>query len=582
MGGTVPGIISRRAVRLSLLLLACLLTLLCWERSQLSNGFSLVVSDWLDGRIQASIIAHWYNVFRGLESWNSTAFFYPWSGTLGYNDGYFLYGVVASVFRHFGVDPFLSVDLTNLVIRGIGFLACYLFAVDVVALGFGWATLASAIFTLANNAYVQQGHSQLLSVSFAPLLGWLIWRALQALRARANTPAILWGCAAALLFGAWLLSAFYTAWFMTLFVVLVILSAALSQAINAGEWWRAWRFVIAWPLLPVGAAAVLCTLPFLIVYLPKVQETGGHQFAEALAYTPNLFDLVHVGSDNLLFGGLDRWVIKTFYPSYPDYGEGTIGFPPVLAILALAGAVLGLRGMGKRALLWRPIAIATIVSFALFVHLGHHTLWYLVYHGFPGASGVRVVSRYAIFLAFPLTLLAVAFLASRAKRWPRWVTLICTCVLLLEEITTVNPAGLDRAAEMRLVNSIQTPPATCRAFAIQVPFGRPSIGVPILDSLYPHNVDAMIIGEVLALPTVNGFSTFLPPDWVFQSIDQPDYVSRVGHYLQSHDLREGVCGLDLAKGIWSTQFGLPAADVLSNARLKSEQAAAGGPANSAR
>ena len=132
MGGTVPGIISRRAVRLSVLLLTCSLTLLCWERSQLSNGFSLVVGDWLDGRIQASIVAHWYNALRGLESWNNTAYFYPWADTLGYNDGYFLYGVVASVFRYVGVDPFLSVDLANLVIRGICFLACYLFAVEMV------------------------------------------------------------------------------------------------------------------------------------------------------------------------------------------------------------------------------------------------------------------------------------------------------------------------------------------------------------------------------------------------------------------------------------------------------------------
>jgi hypothetical protein len=63
----------------------------------------------------------------------------------------------------------------------------------------------------------------------------------------------------------------------------------------------------------------------------------------------------------------------------------------------------------------------------------------------------------------------------------------------------------------------------------------------------------------LALPTVNGFSTFLPPDWTFQSIDQPDYISRVGQYLRAHDLREGICGLDIARGIWSTQPSLGAA-----------------------
>ena len=88
-------------------------------------------------------------------------------------------------------------------------------------------------------------------------------------------------------------------------------------------------------------------------------------------------------------------------PASDDYGEHTIGFPPLLALLATAGAVLAwARPRGPHPVLLRSLALATAVSFIALVHFGAHTLWYWVHAYFPGAKGVRVVARYAIFLAF--------------------------------------------------------------------------------------------------------------------------------------------------------------------------------------
>jgi hypothetical protein len=511
----------------------------------------VVIGDWLDGRIQVSITEHWFNVFRGMERWNDMAYFYPWHDTLGYNDGYLLYGMFYAGFRALGADPFIAFEFTLGAIRAIGFLACCLFAIDVLGLELGWSILAATVFTLSNSAYIQEGHAQLLAVGFAPLLGWLTWRALGRLLRRARIAAVLWSAAAAALYGAWLLSGFYMAWFMTFFTVLAALAAIFCRACGFGLGKHIWRPVTLWPLLPIAAILLSCIIPFLVVYLPKMTETGAQPFSEVMIYSPSLLDMLHIGPGNWLFGGFDRWMTATFRPGFPDYGENTIGFPPLLAILSGAGVIVALRGQETRPLIWRAIAIGTVLSVVLFVHVRGYTLWYGIYLYVPGARAVRVIARYAIFLALPLTLLAVSFLASRAGRWPGWVMASCVIVLLLEELTYTPSIGQNRAEEVRLLASVDPTPAKCRTFFVSAPWKRASTGRPDVDRLYPHNVDAMLISEVKAVPTINGYSTFNPPDWAFESADRPDYFARVRSYANAHEIT-GLCGLDVATGRWET------------------------------
>jgi hypothetical protein len=443
---------------------------------------------------------------------------------------------------------FFPLSYRSSVIRAVGFLACYLFVVDVLVLEFFWAILAAAVFTLASNSYQHGGHSQLLTVSFAPLLGWLMWRSLLAHRQHANGASTLWGCASAVLYGAWLLTCFYMAWFTSFFLMLFLLAAGLIQGLENG--WRAWRAPLRWPLIPIGAVLAASITPFLLVYLPKAKETGAHSFADAMAYSPSVFDLLHVGSGNVLFGRFDLRMAEALWPGSPNFTELTVGFPPVLAIFAAAGAVVIWLGNGDWRPVWRAIALATAVSVVVLVHVHGHSLWHAVYLFVPGARALRVIARFAMFLSFPVTLLAVGFLASRARRWPAWIVATFAVLLVLEEISTFSPNGVDRGAEMRLLASEPPPPVGCRAFFIQAPFHRPITKSPAINALYPHNVDAMMLAEQWALPTLSGFATFNPGDWAFQSIDQPDYLVRVRRYMEAHDLRQGVCGLDLANHSW--------------------------------
>jgi hypothetical protein len=63
-------------------------------------------------------------------------------------------------------------------------------------------------------------------------------------------------------------------------------------------------------------------------------------------------------------------------------------------------------------------------------------------------------------------------------------------------------------------------------------------------TLYPHNVDAMVLSELWRRPTINGFSTFNPPGWNFADAKASDYPARVSEYADRFNLGPG-CMLDM-------------------------------------
>ncbi|HYZ34758.1 MAG TPA: hypothetical protein VE684_21045, partial [Crenalkalicoccus sp.] len=205
-------------------------------RAQIAGGFALLFGDRHDGAIALAIIEHWRHVLLGEAAWDRTAYFWPVPDTLGYNDGYLLFGLVHAVFRAFGLDPFLAGELANMAIRAAGFLGAHLAARRVLGLPFGWALLAAALFTLANNLAIRASHVQLFSVAFLP---WLALFAGEAVRAlwRARRGALLsWGAAALAWHAAMLMTGFYMAWYAAFFGAALLLAwAAVAGPARRGR-----------------------------------------------------------------------------------------------------------------------------------------------------------------------------------------------------------------------------------------------------------------------------------------------------------------------------------------------------------
>lgn len=185
-------------------------------RGVLRSGFDRGFSDRADGIIEISILEHWRNVLIGAAPWNVTNAFYPYPATLGYNDGYFLYGLVYSGWRVVA-DPFLADTLNLFTFKTIGFVAAYALVARSLRWGRGAGLFVALVFTNANGLMVQAGHAQLQSIALLPvaiILAVEICRAEGAGRRRVACSA---AAGLALLLAAWLLTAFYMAWFTIFF-----------------------------------------------------------------------------------------------------------------------------------------------------------------------------------------------------------------------------------------------------------------------------------------------------------------------------------------------------------------------------
>jgi len=541
--------------RIAALLIALLSVIAIVYRVPILTGFAYTTGHELDGIIATSLIEHWWNVFRGEAHWATVNYFAPHSQTLGYNDGYLLFGVIHSLFRLLGADPFLAAEFAIWGLRAIGFIAFWGLAHRALNLPF-WAALAGAtLFTLSSSAYLQSQHIQLLSISLAPLLAWWLINAWSQFYKGSIIQGYSYAFSAILLYALWLLSAFYMAWFFALFsLILIATTSSLAWPLVKNGLVHSITSPWRTRLLVITVAGAIAALPFLWIYLPKVRETGGHSFESALTFMLTPGDLLNIGEHNILWGWLfSQW--KAALDLNPDNNhELLVGFPPIFLLgTLLIGGWLLLRHRHQHPL-WASLALACFVSLILIVRVGDISLWWFIWQGVPGANGLRAVARYAIFLMLPLCLLWSFTLPHLARYYSVALCLPLVAWLWAEQLTLNINAEVPRSSYLQDTTNASAPPAQCNQFFVtnRRDSDRHIDTATLFGNLYPHNVAAMYFSEFWNLRTLNGFSTFNPPKWDFAYLPEDSYRYRVRDYVAHHEMVDGLCSFDLSALTWNT------------------------------
>jgi len=534
--------------RAAAILFCCCAAVAAFFRYQIADGFTRLFSDSYDGMLELALLDHWDNVLRGFSPWSEPLFFFPNKGVLGYNDGYLLYGLIYSLFRAFAIDPLLSGELVNLAVRAIGFLSGYAAARRILELPMTLSLLAATLFTVSNGAYVAMDHAQMLSVGFAPLLALPLHRAFRALIEGDRRGLAIGGSLFLLGCAAWLMTAFYAAWFFLLLVLAFSIAwLALAPAAERR------RMQVALPreapvLALLAGLAVLVDLPFLSLYLPKAVETGMRSYHEVSTFLPTPLDLVNVGDSNLLWGrayGAFRRFIGAPTPAWLTLASG---LPPATLSLFLAAAVWLWRSREPDARLRRLRALmaATLATWALVLQIGTVSAYPLIYYLVPGAKAIRVVVRYQLLLAVPVIGLGCAFLASRFGKAPVVLLAAVSAVLVAEQFNHLAVRQIDRPAQLARLGAVPPPPAGCGAFYV-ARTAQEAQG--LADAVYRHSVDAMLLAELNHLPTVNGVDSFAPPGYDLYRPGEPSYRDRVRLYAERNNVH-ALCGLDMRSNRW--------------------------------
>lgn len=531
---------------------------------QFASRFDLFPGDRGDARLVAYLLEHWYQVIKGNNSWLSPPMFYPVKGTLGYADLLLGYVLPYSMLRTVGLGIFEAAEFTIILLNFLNYFVCFVLLKKL----FRFNTLAScagaAFFAFNSAKLVQLGHLQLQPLLFLPLSVIFVVLFVQRSAVLSQKKAFVLLSLAVLSLEVQLLTGFYPGWFFLFWCFLFLILVLLFKSTRSFVVSLVKKFYSA--LLGAGTVFVLGLVPFLLAYVPVVRSSGGRPYAEVRDLIPVFWSLFVMGERNYFWGSLSA-AVKQFHPMHPELQIG-IGLIPSLAWMGIT--VFGIWLVIKYRKTSTPsgelasselqaqqshmFLALLILATTLFYILGmrywnDQSPWVLVYSFFPGARGIRAVSRYVILLALPMSV-AFAFvihyamgkISARQNRALR-ISLAATLFVIVafglaEQFARKKdfngfPIRAENAYLKKLAAAL---PENCTSFYVAVgPRGN--------RNQFEYQIDAILVSILRDVPTLNGYSGQLPPNWLLWEVKAPDYEANVKKWIDEKYLGGQVCRL---------------------------------------
>jgi len=527
-------------------------------RWQITSNFDLVFGDRGDARFVTFIHEHVYRSLIGHSALLTPPFFFDQIKTLGYSDTFLLNQLTYAPLRLAGIEPMLAVSIIIIILSAIAFLFLILFLRQ-LGLSIAVASFAAFIFTFANNLYLKSGHLQHFAVYYIPVILYCASAAMRAVHRRPVQAYALAAIAAGLL-GLLFSTAYYTAWFFGLGLLIFTPIAAYTAWPQLRAWWKRGPAHIR----ALGAATIsgfFATIwIFAVIYVPVLVVGAHRSFDEYLLFAPTPIDIVNVGLENLVWSRLIR-LLHLIRDNRLGFGEVSIAITPIVQLLLLSSAVLAFRPgfwpLDDAERVQRGLVIAGASVCALFYLLTIKThgfsLFRILYAILPGASAIRVGYRSMVVanvfaaMAIGLTFDRVIRLALGMQRtWLRiGVVSAAACVLALTAVEQVNLARgsfLSQDFEREHMAALKASPSECSSF-----YAAPQAGT----QPYEVQIDAMMVALAELRPTINGYSGIFPRGWGLYDTNAPSYEQEAIRWAAQRGISRGLCRLDLLRGTWT-------------------------------
>ena len=541
-------------------LLALTVTLLLIYRDQILNGFEFLLgNNTYDNTIHTAILEHWFNVFKGINSWSEVNYFFPYSKTIAQTDAYFLISVFYIPFRLLEIDPYLSTELAGVCLKIFGFFFAFLFSRLVINFRHSYAILVAILFTL-NNAMTIHGYRiQLATVAFLPLFAILLYLTIKYLTLNNRKLYLIFGSLFSFLFGLWCFTCLYASYFFFIFILLFLfvnIFLNFSRIVFLAK--QVKKLYLYSFFIAVTFAVSL--IPFVTTFYPKSIESKPRSLDAVIYSTVRIEELMQVGQNNLFNYPVFQRFIGIISPNYmPDlnWEYHNMGFTLTVSVLSILAFVKFLRNFRilKSNLVYQ-LGITSFMFMFLIINVFGKSLWLYVYNYFPGGKALGVISVSLIFLAFPIYIVVVYYISTTIKR--KLILLPIIALLVIGELNS-PPLKLDRRKEIEMNFTVSPPQITCNSFYV-TGWDNQETNPGYwewFNNQYAHNVSAMLLSQKLNIPTLNGMASFIPKDYDLVgpngtafSPNSAEYKTRISKYIKDRNL-DKVCLLDLNSKIWS-------------------------------
>jgi hypothetical protein len=514
-----------------------------------------IAGDRGDGRFIVVTLEHWYHYFRGFTAWHSPLFFWPEERVLGYSDGLFLMALPYSIFRLLGADLFLSMELSLVIFRAIGFIFFFLLLWRIQCI-IGWLSLFGAIlFTILNSHYVSTIHPQLLSVSLLPFIAYLFIKPLLSNKRPHKLSLLITIWISGLLFSITFLTAYYIAWFFSFILIIYAISyfvfkktrfgldTTIKQILSVLK--TKYMLIISFMI-----GMIIGILPATWLYLKTLKNIGHRSLGRALSYAPIPIDLVNIGSTNLFWG----WMVDTIEPMSAQH-ELSYGITPVLLFIFLFSIIYSLIRARKIPFIDESILAAgtvVIVLWIVIIKVGPISAWGIVYYLIPGAKAIAAIGRVNIILSNFIVIAVIGFfnrilkynlINVKSRKSGIILITICCVLILTEQINTGTVHWIDRSEEKKYLSNVPSIPINCKAFYVTKPF-------KIKSTWYEYQLDAALVAVTRNIPTINGYSGNLPKKWDLINPKSPLYRFSVYQWIMGNGIDSGIYSLDGQSYSW--------------------------------
>jgi hypothetical protein len=458
-------------------------------------------------RHNSVLLEHLYRLGTGYDAglWNPD-FYFPFQGVLAFSDNHLGSGATYVLARLLGLSREHAFDVWFVVGTLLNF-ASALYVLRRLGLTTAGAALGACFFSFAVPVPVQDNHAQLVHRFASPLAALALWQMFERRR--------LVDLARLVCFTVW---QFYCSIYLGLFLVYLLAALTLAILIVRRPFeWPQWRANLAAERLPVklkaGGALLVSALAFAYLvgnYLVISRAYHLEHWRPVDVITrmlPRLESYLIADTSPLLdwlgrgFSVPDRWEHQLFI------GFGAVGLILTAAVAEWRGraAVPGLASI-------MLIALALLVLGTLWI--GYFSLYHLI-AWLPGINAIRSVSRIILIMLVPLSVL-VALGADAVWRRPRRSSLAAVAVLAgLAALVVAEPLSVHKYSapiaqwQGRLAAlKARLPPVMRKDAILLVRTG----STDVFEQIHSE-IDAMLLGQDLGYPVLNGYSAFAPPGY---------------------------------------------------------------------
>lgn len=481
-----------------------------------------------DGRLNTLFLEHSWRFFTGQWPhvfWDPPWLFYPMPNTFAMSD--LMTGTVLpyGIARELGFSMLQSMNIWMVVSSLLNYGAMVWLA-RVMHCNWLGAMTAGFVFAFGVTRLTFINHAQMVAQYYTVIALGLIWLYVRNAAQQPRAWLYLTGAAVSLALQFW--SGFYLGWFTVfgLLVLVVILMVRKSVRPDCIAWFKTHLRAIGCN----GALFLLLIAPVGYHYLKMQSVLGRHGFGwmvRSMVPKPiGLFTTYH-GS---YFWGF-TWNLNA---TRLNVALEQAIFPGLLPLLAPAVVYYFYRkrkefmaDLKLPSLTTVAVAVTTFVMIFLMLRWNrNYPPWRLVYNVVSGANAIRAVGRLALLNLIPMTIClgwVITYWFQGRDLKKRVLAMVIAALAIMEQFgtysysTPVQDHEAHRAEIQQRLQTAQQQNGGCKAF-----FARASKR----ESSFMDQLDSMWLSMDSGIPTLNGYSSGLHPDYMRLNLHVPQEISK--------------------------------------------------------